>query len=670
MNKKLLLSALLICASTVAVAHDTTASTKLGDTVVTTENFETTVRDTAANISIITSEQIEKSGAKDLVQVLQNVPGISVKRYAGTIKFDMRGLNSMYSDRNSLITLDGVPVTSSQVANLPLDAIEKIEVIPGGGAVLYGDTAIGGVVNILTKSAENKDFYGNAYVETGDHRYDKVGFDVGTKVTDRLLTEVGYTKSHPSAWRHGEKFTQHDARFRAKYDLDHGDVEFKYTHSNDKQARGVAVPRYVTDKDRRNPGFLSRGKYKSDDFYLKYRQEISDDLELLTYANYYKGKDFYYSGKTKTYPKSSDFTRKYGKVQLKKTYMDKNYVIVGFDYLNTDSDPANKTAGMQKISGSNPPKYKYMEAKNSVKTNYGVFAMNKINYDKFQFTQGIRYDHAKYDFYWRNGVLNDPEKIGTKDSAKYGNYSMEFSGNYLYSDTGSAYLSFVRAFRTPTIGEMRYTRNSEKLKSQVQNTVELGVKDYVANTYVSATTFYKWTKDEIYSTIPPEFTGMVNYNIGDTRRIGFEAFAEHYFGDLTVNTSITYLDHKVTNGKYKNSRIPSVPNWKLTAGANYNLTPNMTVGVDWLYYSKSLDLDDMQNTRGKSVDGYDIFNMSLYYSFDNGIRLTARVENIFDKKYDEYAGYWDDYYEGAPHFRRQYYPAIGRNYTLGIDYKF
>lgn len=485
-----------------------------------------------------------------------------------------------------------------------------------------------------------------------------------------MLTEVGYTKSHPSSWRHGEKFTQHDARFKAKYLMNTGDIEFKYTHSNDKDAKGVAVPRYVSNKDRRNPGFLSRGKYKSDDFYLKYRQELSDDLEFITYANYYKGKNFSYSRKNKNYVKYNDFTRKYGKVQIKKTYMDKNYAIIGFDYLNTDSDPVNKVAGIYKIAGTNPAKYKYMEFKNSMKTNYGIFGINKINYDKFQFTQGIRYDHAKYNFYWRNGVLNKPEKIGSKEDAKYSNYSMELSANYLYSDSGSAYLSFIRAFRSPTISEMVYTRNSEKLKSQIQNTLEFGIKDFISDTYITATTFYKWTKDELYSAIPPEFTGMVNYNIGDTRRIGFEGFAEHYFGDLSVNTSITYINHKVVNGKYKNSRIPSVPNWKLTAGANYNITPNMSVGVDWLYYSKSLDLDDIENTRGKSVNGYNIFNISAYYAFDNGLKLTARIENIFDKKYDEYAGYWDDYYEGTPIYRRQYYPAIGRNYTLGMEYKF
>ena len=653
MNKKLLLTSLLVCASTVSLGKENSNFIKLEDSVITTENFETTVRDTPANISIITGEQIEKSGAKDLVQVLQNVPGVSVKRYAGTIKFDIRGLNSMYSDKNSLITLDGVPVSASQISNLPLESISKIEVIPGGGAVLYGDKAIGGVVNIVSKSAMDKNFYGNVYLETGNYHYGKKGFDTGFKVTDKLLTEVGFTNSNPSAWRHGEKYEKNDARFRAKYLLENGDVEFKYTHSEDENRSGVAVPRYVSDNDRRDPGKLSRSKHKSDDYYLKYRKEIQKDLEFLAYGNFYENKTSLYDRKKSSYYRDGDDVRKYGKVQLKKTYMDSNYLIVGMDYLDDEIKP-------------------YTGSKDSSKHNYGIFTMNKINYDKFQFTQGIRYDKAKYDFYWRDASLNAPDKRGTKDETKYGNYSLELSGNYLYSDTGSTYLTYTRAFRTPTIGEIRYTRNSEKLKPQTQDTIELGVKDFVYNTYVSLGTFYKWTQDEIYSTIPPEFTGMVNYNIGDTKRIGFEGFAEHYIGNLTLNTSVTYLHHKVTDGKYKGSYIPSVPNWKVTAGANYDITSQFTVGADWLYYSNSYDLDDIANERGETVKGYYIVNMSAYYKFNNGITLTARIENIFDKKYDEYAGYWDDYYEDKDNgiYRRQYYPAIGRNYTLGIEYKF
>lgn len=128
MSKKLLgMSCLLF--SIISFGESPDKVVKLNDSVITTENFETTVRDTSANISIVTSQEIKDSGAKDLVDVLKNVPGVRVTRYAGTIKFDIRGLNSMYSDRNSLVTLDGVPVSPSQISNLPLAMIERVEIM-------------------------------------------------------------------------------------------------------------------------------------------------------------------------------------------------------------------------------------------------------------------------------------------------------------------------------------------------------------------------------------------------------------------------------------------------------------------------------------------------------------------------------------------------------------
>lgn len=261
MNKKLLgLGCLLF--SVISFGESFDKAVKLNESVITTENFETTVRDTSANISVVTSEEIRESGAKDLVDVLKNVPGIRVTRYAGTIKFDIRGLNSMYSDRNSLITLDGVPVSPSQVSNLPLAMIERIEVIPGGGNILYGDKAIGGIVNVLTKNVENKDFYGNVFGNYGSYNTRKYGFLYGAKITDKFLTEVAFVEDSNNGWRNHEDFRNHSFNLKAKYLLEDGDIEYKYTYNRDKNKLGVAVPRYISENDRRDPGKISGSKYE------------------------------------------------------------------------------------------------------------------------------------------------------------------------------------------------------------------------------------------------------------------------------------------------------------------------------------------------------------------------------------------------------------------------
>ena len=110
--------------------------------MISTEDFETNVRDTPSNISIITKDEIETTGAKDLVDALRNVPGLLVKEYAGgDIRFDLRGQNPMYANKNVIVTVDGIPLnaigggasSSYSISQIPMETIEKIEVIPNSG---------------------------------------------------------------------------------------------------------------------------------------------------------------------------------------------------------------------------------------------------------------------------------------------------------------------------------------------------------------------------------------------------------------------------------------------------------------------------------------------------------------------------------------------------------
>lgn len=681
MSKKLLgVSCLLF--SIISFGESPDKVVKLNDSVITTENFETTVRDTSANISIVTSQEIKDSGAKDLVDVLKNVPGVRVTRYAGTIKFDIRGLNSMYSDRNSLVTLDGVPVSPSQISNLPLAMIERVEVIPGGGNILYGDKAIGGVVNVLTKNVENKDFYGNIFGDYGSYDTRKYGFLYGTKITERLLTEVAFVEDSNNGWRKHEDFRNYSLNLKVKYFLEDGEIEYKYTYNRDKNKLGVAVPKYISENDRKNPGKISGTKYESNDNYLKITKNISSDTEFLIYGNYYYRKNSNFSrdkgsNYNGNYKRDGDDERKYIKTQIKHEYDSNGYFIFGVDYLDEVFKPYSVGQEYKKVTGLGAngkdkiTDYKIVKSGDSYKENFGTFFMNKYEYGKLQLSQGIRYDYSKYNFYWRDASLNSWEKIGTKDDSKYNNYSYELGANYLYSDTGSTYISYNRAFRTPIASEMRYTKNSEKLNPQLQDTVEVGIKDFISNTYLSFSTFYKKTYDEIYSAIPPEFTGMVNYNIGKTERVGFEGVMEHYIDRLILKSSVTYIKSKVIDGEYAGSEIPSVPNWKITGGLTYNFSEKFSTTFEGIYYSQSYDLDDLENLRGKNTGEYVTFDLSAYYKITPDLMITGRIENIFDEKYDEYAGYWDDNYENNEwKFRRQYYPAVGRAVTVGISYIF
>jgi len=260
MKKRLLLGAFLICSVSAAsmddpdffeVTREDIVVKRLEENVITTENFETSVRDTPRNITIITSEEIERKGATDISDVVKNVPGLTARKYAdGEVRFDIRGQNTMYANRNVVVTVDGVPINKINggydTSQIPVGSIERVEVVPGGGGVLYGNGTLGGVVNIVTKSPQNKENYGSVSTRIGSDTLLENSVDYGTKITDNLLAKVGFTDLNSDGWREDERDDKQNIRLRTMYLLDKGDLEFKYNHSEKDYKYGTTIPYYMT----------------------------------------------------------------------------------------------------------------------------------------------------------------------------------------------------------------------------------------------------------------------------------------------------------------------------------------------------------------------------------------------------------------------------------------
>jgi len=128
--------------------------------VVTASGFEQSLADVIPSISVITREEIDRSGALSLADLVMGEPGVEVGRNGGlgtTTSFFLRGAES----RNSLVLVDGVRmrdgVTQSALAeNIPLGLIEQVEIIRGNVSAIYGDAAVGGVISIKTRKGDGK----------------------------------------------------------------------------------------------------------------------------------------------------------------------------------------------------------------------------------------------------------------------------------------------------------------------------------------------------------------------------------------------------------------------------------------------------------------------------------------------------------------------------------
>lgn len=147
----------LACAAALACLPLTLRAAPSEDVIVTASRAETRLQDMPLQTTVVTREEIQRSPAGTLDQLLRNVPGLLISG-APAYTTDPTGQNIKFRgmDKKVLVLVDGVPVldpfyTTVQWFKLPLSAVERVEVVRGGGSSLWGNLAVGGVINVVTR---------------------------------------------------------------------------------------------------------------------------------------------------------------------------------------------------------------------------------------------------------------------------------------------------------------------------------------------------------------------------------------------------------------------------------------------------------------------------------------------------------------------------------------
>ncbi len=150
--------AILICVPTIVRAQDTTRIRALDTLTVTAERRPTTTTATPATVRIITSDMWRARGTGDLATVLRDVPGLQLDPVVGSgIGISIQGLGS---DRVQFL-IDGAPVVGRlnnqlDITRFDLSQFDRIEIVEGPQSTLYGSTAIGGVINLITRAPDGQ----------------------------------------------------------------------------------------------------------------------------------------------------------------------------------------------------------------------------------------------------------------------------------------------------------------------------------------------------------------------------------------------------------------------------------------------------------------------------------------------------------------------------------
>jgi outer membrane cobalamin receptor len=182
--------------------------------VVTATRTPQALRKSDADVTVITDADIRQSFAQHLGEALKGVPGINVGEYGGT------GQNVSVGIRGStagqvLIMVDGVPVNDPQLGGLDLnlialDDVERVEVVRGSSSALYGADAMGGVVNIITKTTTYEKPRSDVTYQQGNHGFEKIGGqfcrrlgrNLGLNLTGSSTKYDGYRENSDYRGRH------------------------------------------------------------------------------------------------------------------------------------------------------------------------------------------------------------------------------------------------------------------------------------------------------------------------------------------------------------------------------------------------------------------------------------------------------------------------------------
>ncbi|MBF7042077.1 TonB-dependent receptor [Campylobacter volucris] len=655
----------------------------------------------AYNPLILDNHNINDGDNQNLDDVLRKVSGVDFVDFGLGKNIDIRGQGKKANigvkvivDGKNINNLDSTHgITNLDI--LDLDNIEKIEIIPGGGAVLYGSGTRGGSVIIKTKDLK-KDYFSilvkNSFSDR--HRFLNPSFSslIAKKITDNLFLNFNFGAFNENLYRDEENKKGYFVNSKFIYDIDDLNIKLNYNYYSDISILdGYLTKKQVEENPRSKGDSQSKIKTKIPELSLEINKNLNDkfDFKALLFAR--KNEKYYvqdysfmkHMGMKAKVDQSGSFLKDdiYGvRLENKFNYTLDSYIIFGYEFAKHTSK--RKNIVFYKV----PPVINYHKMTTLVdmqKQNHSLFAFNSHSFnDYFFLNSGLRYEYSKYSgdrTYLNQMSMNIPPQRPPKneltnfsiDKKHKNNIAFEISPNFMYSDSGNLYLKYERGFIAPSPTQF-ISKDAKKgyyesnLDSEVFDTFEIGVNDYLLFSDVNINVFYTLSDDEIsYIGNPHSNMGSFwkYYNIDQTKRIGSELSLAQNFDNFSFYQNLSYIDAKISKGINKNKKIPYVSKFKAAFGMDYKFK-NYKFFTNFNYYSRAKDAGIVDENTGKMSNNawmrdYFLTNIGINYEYKN-TKIGFGIKNLFDEKYYTYQNTKAD----------EYLVGNGRNYYMDFKYAF
>ena len=617
-----ILGASFLCNNLPAFAESLSQSSisKAPETIVTAERYPYPKSEVSSSITILDAKDIADSQKENVADVLKGVPGVDVVQSGGpggNVAVFIRGANS----EHTLVYIDGIeandpisPTRTFDFANLSTDNIEQIEVVRGPQSVLYGSDAIGGVILITTKKGSGVP-HGSVSVEGGSYgsTREKVSVSGGDEITNYSLS-----------------VSQRDTDGFSSAAQSNGNNEKDgYSSTNVSAQGGVTPNKYI---DGNVVLRYSNARSELDNF----GGAFGDDPNRVIYDNQLLART-----EVGTHLLEGRLDQKYGITLTDQWYDDNN----GVDAQHpTDSTLSNYNGKLYKFDVQN--NLKITDAVSSLfgfenKTEQG--SSSYVSESSFGPFSDILADRSvTSNGYYLQGRWNlddtlvssagmrvdDHSKFGTKTTWKAGP-TLLLGDTKISGNVGSGY-------KAPSIFQLYSSYGNQDLKPEESLGWDAGVEqDFWHKNVTVGVTYFQNDFDNLITFNPNSF---VSENIAKAKSHGIEGYGSAKLSkQFRIDGSYTFTD---TEDKTTGLELLRRARNKAKVGVSYSPVEKGEVGVEVLLNGKRVD-NDFSTAPATRADlgGYALINLVAKYGIVKDIELFGRVENMFDKSYQDVLGY-------------------------------
>ena len=678
MKIKNLISLLIICPlflftsnNLIAQNLSSTSTITLNDVSVEAFKIETLKNKAPYSISVLDFSKTQRiSQQLSLQEYIEGIPGLfslNANNYAQDLRISIRGFGarSAFGIRGIKIIIDGIPETTpdgqGQLDNLPVGLINKIEVLRGPSASIYGN-ASGGVIYINTLDSLSGE---SNSIRSSLGSYNFKSFQFTSFLSNKNTKAIIYlNNTQTDGYRFHSSVEQRIFNVKLKHKYSSNSVinaQFNYTNSPIAQDPGGLTLEEVESNRKqarqRNVDYNTFEKIDQLKIGFNWMKKFNLKWNLNSYA-FISTRDFY--GKLPfEFGGIIDLDRKYYGLGSRLTFTKNNQNLFHQFQFGLESafqnDTRNRFLNLKGTKGENV--FSQVEGFD----NFSFYFLDEFRFNNWNFKSSVRFDNLSIGV--DSFVLNKDYNVV---NPSFG-LSKEIKNNqYIF-------INFSTSFETPTLSELSSNPDGQEgfnleLEPSTAYNYELGWKISKSNFFMEANLFYIKSSNEILPYELEDFPGRSFYNnTGATKRIGLELFAQLNWKDFQIQGSVTkakysFDDSEIVNKSFKSNDLPGIPR------NQFFLNIIHTSKNDWItkitfenigrFYANSSNtvmIDSYQKTRFQT-------GKSLNYKWGK-IDVFGGINNVLNLKY------YDNIRLNA-FGSRHYEPAPLRNIFTGFSFSF